>query len=109
MRPRDTGFHPFELAAGVLALGLGVATALMWLVASVAALAFSGAWPELSLADSLHALVRLPHHLGSPREAWSPHARASLPGTAWMYSAAGVFVALALVAAWRVALATMPG
>ena len=42
----------------------------MWLTGQLAALLFLGRWPSLSLADGLEAALRLPAHLGDPRQAW---------------------------------------
>src|SRR4051812_25148450 len=107
MKPHDNGSHPFEIAAGAVAFVLAIAAALSWLVASLAALAFTGDWPRLSFVDALQALVRLPHHLGSPRDAWPSAARARLPGAPAMYAAATIVFAVALLSAWRLALATV--
>ena len=99
---RSDGLHPLELAAGALAVGAAAAAALTWLVASVAALAFTSRWPHLQLVDALQALTRWPHHLESPRDAWPPSARNQLPGAVAIYASVAVVMSGVGVLAWCV-------
>ena len=97
---RDTDLHPFELAAGVVAVGAAAATAITWLVASLAALVFVGHWPQLSLVGALEALTRLPHHLDAPKDAWPPADRARLAGAVPTYVICGFVLAGLLGVLW---------
>jgi type IV secretion system protein VirD4 len=71
------------LAVAACAAGL---LALLWMVGGLAGLLFGGTWPAVGLADLGAVALRLPFHLGDPREAWPGEVRATLPGAAGFYS-----------------------
>jgi type IV secretion system protein VirD4 len=101
---RSTGFHPFELAAGVVAAALVALVALVWLAGCAAVLAFEARWPHLGLADALTAVAHLPRHLADPRAAWPTRARRQLPGAPAMYAAAAAVGSAVGIATWKLGL-----
>ena len=110
MRGDQTSARPgiADTAADAVLLGLLAAaiaaSAGMWLTGQLAALLFLGRWPSLSLADGLEAALRLPAHLGDPRQAWPVPARRELPGGILPFAVGGplALAALSLGAAWAV-------
>jgi type IV secretion system protein VirD4 len=100
-RPADTPgdwWHPYALGALAAA---GVAIALCWAGAHLAALAAGHPGVDISLADAAHALARLPHHLDRPAEAWPPTIARRLPHAASYYWAAHLAVIAATITAAR--------
>src|SRR5690242_20732475 len=89
------------LLIGALTLAAIVATA-TWLTGQLAALAFGGHWPPVSVGQALYAAWMLPLHLGDPRQAWPATVRGELPGPFGFLGAA--IVATAIVAAIATAL-----
>jgi type IV secretory pathway TraG/TraD family ATPase VirD4 len=59
----------------VTVLGAGT-----WLTGELAALLFDGRWPRVSFASAVSAALRLPGHLGDPRQAWPAAEQGDLPG-----------------------------
>jgi len=80
-----SGLHPVEIAIAAVAGAALLLALLGWLIGSLGGVVFTGAWPQLGLADALTALTELPSHLDDPRMAWPSDARAGLPGAAGMY------------------------
>src|SRR5829696_1112620 len=65
-----------------------VASALVWLVSQVAALAFGAHHPiQLGLSDMPGVIFQLAEHAGDPRLAYPRPAQAALPGPIGMYAA----------------------
>ena len=89
-----------DTAADAVLIGLLVAvvaaSAAMWLAGQLSALLFLGRWPSLSLADGLEAALRLPAHLGDPRQAWPASARHELPGGLLPFAVGGPLALAAL-------------
>ena len=76
-------FHDMSDVLLIVVLGLIVAAATgTWLTGQVAALCFHGAWPPVSIGQSLAVASRLPGHLRDPRQAWPVSVRHELPGPA---------------------------
>jgi type IV secretion system protein VirD4 len=72
-----------------------VASALVWLVGQVAALAFGAHLPiQLGLSDMPGVIVQLAEHAGDPRLAYPRPVRAALPGPVGMYGALVLTLAL---------------
>jgi type IV secretion system protein VirD4 len=67
-----------------------VLLAWLWLGAGLASLLFAGAWRSASTAELAGAVLRLPSHLGNPRDAWPPQIAAELPGAAPLWSCLAV-------------------
>jgi type IV secretory pathway TraG/TraD family ATPase VirD4 len=61
---------------------------LIWLVGGLAGALFGAGWPAVSAADIAATAARLPSHLGDPRAAWPPEARALMPGAVGFYGSA---------------------
>jgi hypothetical protein len=80
----------------MILIGLALlASALVWLVGQVAALAFgSHHLIHLGLSDMPGVIFQLAEHAGDPRMAYPPPARVALPGPVGMYAA--LILALAL-------------
>ena len=79
-------------AAGLVA----VAAVGIWLVGQIAGALFGAGWPTVGAGDVAGVLVRLPSHLGDPRQAWPAVTQPGLPGAGGFYAALAV---LGLVAA----------
>jgi len=86
-----------------LALGLAAAAflALIWATGALAGAIFGSGPAAPAPGGTLAVALRLPFHLGDPREAWPPPARGRLPG------AVGVYFTFVLLAA-LVGTATVP-
>jgi type IV secretion system protein VirD4 len=85
----------------VVAAGLTVLVALVWITGAVAGLIVAGAPATTPAADALEVALRLPAHLGDPRLAWPPAARRGLPGPVGMYLVLVVeMAAIGAVAHW---------
>jgi type IV secretory pathway TraG/TraD family ATPase VirD4 len=82
----------------VTVLGAGT-----WLTGELAALLFDGRWPQISFGTAVSAALRLPGHLGDPRQAWPLADQRELPGLAG-FAVTAVLV-LGLLAAAGVAAA----
>lgn len=78
----------FALLAAVAAC-----LALLWAIGSIAGLLFGGGWTSIGAGDLVATALRLPFHLGDPREAWPPAARSTLPGAVGIYASAAFVVA----------------
>jgi type IV secretion system protein VirD4 len=90
--PQDNGTDTLLMIMIGLAL---VASALVWLVGQVAALAFGAHHPiELGLSDMPGVILQLAKHAGDPRLAYPAPARAALPGPVGMYGALVLTLAL---------------
>jgi type IV secretion system protein VirD4 len=105
----EPDFRLGRLDAALLVVAGAVVSAgvIVWLGAVLAALV-AGERLEGGLADAIGAGLRLPEHLGEPREAWSDdRQRAALPGPGLYWGATGLVlatvVALGLLVArvWR--------
>jgi type IV secretion system protein VirD4 len=62
-----------------------VAAGLIWLTGQLAGLSAFGRWPPVPLAAAIGITVRVPHHLGDPRQAWPAAVIHDLPGRIWFY------------------------
>jgi len=82
----DTAADAVLLA--VIGLAVSVSAA-MWLAGELSALLFLGRWPALSPAAGLQAALRLPGHLGDPRQAWAASDRRQLPAGILPFAVAG--------------------
>jgi type IV secretion system protein VirD4 len=90
--PQDNGTDTLLMIVIGLAL---VASALVWLVGQVAALAFGAHHPiQLGLTDMPGVVFQLTEHVGDPRLAYPRPARAALPGPIGMYGALVLTLAL---------------
>jgi type IV secretion system protein VirD4 len=84
------------LLIGALSIA-AIVTTVTWLTGQIAALAFKGHWPPVSVGQALYAAWMLPLHLGDPRQAWPAGVRSELPGPFGFLGAA--IVATTIVAA----------
>jgi type IV secretion system protein VirD4 len=90
--PYDSGTDTLLMVVIGLALA---ASALVWLVGQVAALAFGAHHPiRLGLSEMPQVLFQLAQHPGDPRLAWPDPARSALPGPVGMYAALLLTLAL---------------
>src|SRR6185503_15197481 len=81
------------LGVALLAVvGLGT-----WLWGEAAGLLTHGAFPGVSVSQSIAIVRRLPRHLSDPRAAWPPEATNLLPGPAPFYCAGAGTVVLTAV------------
>jgi type IV secretion system protein VirD4 len=95
MNERPPGLTPHEVAA-VVGLGcIGGVAVWTWLSANLAGSLFGHGRPTLGLAEAAGAALRLPHHLGAPRLAFSGTVRDVLPGAVGFWSAALLTTAVA--------------
>lgn len=80
----------------VIMLGLALVAAAgigTWLWGEAGGLLTRGALPRVPVSQSLSIALRLPGHLGNPREAWPPAAAKLLPGSTAFYCAGAVLLA----------------
>lgn len=94
---RGAGFDGVDL---MIFLGIGVIvalTGLQWLIGNVAALLTHAQLLHARPGDTVHALLRLPQHLGDPRAAWPARLRTRLPGPVlyWITTALLLLAAMA--------------
>ncbi|MCH8990614.1 MAG: hypothetical protein IIA44_02540, partial [Acidobacteria bacterium] len=75
------GEQILTVAASVIA----VAFLLVWTAGQLTGRLWAGQWPDASLLDSPHILVRLITHPGDPASAWPNEAVALIPGPAAYY------------------------
>lgn len=75
-----------EVAFLALAGLIVFACTVLWLWGAAAGLLWGGGLPELSLADQLDVLKRLPENLSDPAQAWPVHARSELPDATKFYA-----------------------
>lgn len=93
MRPTAASTPPtsrWEFRDLALLVSLGCLTLLslvIWSTGRVAGNLFGDGKPSLRLGGVGEVLLRLPGHLGDPRQAWPVADRALLPGAAGMYAA----------------------
>jgi type IV secretion system protein VirD4 len=71
---------------------LAAVLAAIWLCGALAGLLFGAGWTPLAFNSLVETALRLPSHLGEPRDAWPPAIRSALPG------AVGFYVSAALLA-----------
>jgi type IV secretion system protein VirD4 len=69
--------------------------ALIWLTGALSGALFGSGWTPIRLDQMLATALRLPSHLGSPKEAWPRGPARALPGTIAFYSV-GALVLTAL-------------
>lgn len=72
----------YLMLAGIAAAVL----ALISLTGALAGLLFGGGWVPIGFSDLASTTIRLPAHIGDPREAWPHGARVALPGAAGFYA-----------------------
>ena len=88
--------HPPAILAG----GLTVLAAVVWLTGELAGRLRAGTWPKVGGIDLVMTMFRLPGAGSDPRQAWPPAVRAELPSGGWLY-AMGAVVAVAMgLAVW---------
>ena len=106
-RPAGGGF--LESTSDVILIGVATVAAVVttgtWLTGQLAALAFRGHWPPVSVGQALYAASMLPLHLSDPRQAWPAGMRGEMPGP-FGFLGAGI-VATAIVTAITTALARL--
>jgi type IV secretion system protein VirD4 len=75
-----------------LALAGAVATllALIWLTGALAGLLFGSGAPAVGLSELGMTALRLPAHLGEPRDAWPREVRSALPSAPGFYATAAL-------------------
>lgn len=75
-----------------LALAALVAAVLasIWLSGALAGLLFGAGWAPLGFGDLVATALRLPSHLGEPRDAWPHEIRSELPGAFGFYLSAAL-------------------
>ncbi len=71
----------YWIAGGLVAVMLLA----IWLTGAISAGLFGLGWSTISTSELAATAIRLPSHLGNPKEAWPPGARASLPGPIGFY------------------------
>jgi type IV secretion system protein VirD4 len=79
-----------QLYVGVAA-AVAALLALIWLTGALAGLLFGSGWTPVGASDLGATALRLPSHLGDPRDAWPREVRSGLPG------AVGFYVSVALL------------
>jgi type IV secretion system protein VirD4 len=95
------GTHPFETLALWLLGGLVGVGALLWLTAEFSGRLFDGAWPPVSASQIASVVVRFPHHLGEPANAWPVRARDEIPGPVAFYGTlASLLLPAVLAVTW---------
>jgi type IV secretion system protein VirD4 len=78
---------------------LAMVLATLWLTGAVAGALLGDGWAPITLEQLLMSAIRLPSHLGEPREAWPRGVGRTLPGAVGFYLVfAAVCAALASVA-----------
>ncbi|MCH7586171.1 MAG: type IV secretory system conjugative DNA transfer family protein [Acidobacteria bacterium] len=87
------GEQILTIAAGVIA----VAFLLVWTTGQLVARIWAGQWPDASLLDSPHILMRLITHPGDPASTWPNEAVGMIPGPAAYY---GILLLLTLTTAF---------
>ena len=74
MRDRESR-PPLAYPPAILAGGVTVLAAVVWLTGEVAGRLWAGTWPKVGGADLALTMARLPAHGSDPRGAWPPAVR----------------------------------
>ncbi len=103
-RPSSEGHDRDRLVLVAVAGCLGMSW-LIWLAGGLLAFMATGRWREVPVIQAPILLMRLMSHLNTPREAWPPLIRRSLPGSgvtdAWLVGSALLAGAAILWLAWH--------
>jgi type IV secretion system protein VirD4 len=73
-------WHPLETLALRLLAGLVASGALLWVTGQLSGRLFTGAWPPMRASEIGSVVLRYPHHLDDPAQAWPTRARKVVPG-----------------------------
>jgi type IV secretion system protein VirD4 len=96
-----TGAHPLETLALRLLAGVAVAAALLWLTGELSGRILRGAWPSVDASEAAQVVLRYPHHVGDPAQAWPATARELVPGPVGFYAMLATLLVPALTGtAW---------
>jgi type IV secretion system protein VirD4 len=103
-RPAERGiaeWHPLQTLALRLLAGLVAVGALLWLTGQLSGRLFGGGWPPIRASEIGSVVIRYPHHLGDPAQAWPARARKVVPGPLPFYGTLTTLLLPALaLAAW---------